>query len=83
MNSTVLLLVVDSYRMMLECWHRDPHRRPSFAVLVRRLDALLTNVASLVSNTLHLAYAFEAEFGRLERMCMLLHTFQLINFRKK
>ena len=44
----VTVLVDDSYEVMLDCWRHDPDVRPTFTVLVSRLDAMLTNVVGNV-----------------------------------
>ena len=42
------VLVDDSYEVMLNCWHHDPDVRPTFTMLVNRLDAMLTSVVGNV-----------------------------------
>ena len=34
--------------MMLHCWNHDAHLRPTFTVLVKHLDAMLSTVVSEV-----------------------------------
>lgn len=36
-----LVLLPDSYQIMLDCWHKDPKERPRFAELVEKLGDLL------------------------------------------
>ena len=31
---------LDMYEVMLECWEPDPHERPTFTVLVQRLESV-------------------------------------------
>jgi len=42
------LLLIGSYKVMLDCWNRDPCLRPTFTELVSGLDALLTTTVSQV-----------------------------------
>jgi hypothetical protein len=39
--SDFCVLFINSYQIMLDCWHKDPKERPRFAELVEKLGDLL------------------------------------------
>lgn len=39
----IIIILVCSYNIMLECWNEDPRKRPSFSQLRAKFDALLLN----------------------------------------
>lgn len=39
----IIIILVCSYNIMLECWNEEPRKRPSFSQLRAKFDALLLN----------------------------------------
>lgn len=47
---------------MLQCWHEDPARRPTFNQIVKELDAKLTLLSDRVSTVLSLGLVIARRF---------------------
>lgn len=48
----LIVVFLDRYQVMQDCWHKNPHSRPSFVELTERMGAMLEDTVRTVSYTL-------------------------------
>jgi len=54
----VVVAVVDSYAIMLNCWLVEPSERPDFVTLVRDFDGMVTQSVTVVCPLFNLIQSY-------------------------